>query len=131
MLFRSSSGSSGTSGTSGSSGVSGDKYLTTSTTSFTLGNSGTITVGTGLAYSPAQSIIIVYDTNNFQECEVVTYNSNTGALQFTSPSRTVGSGTYTSWSVNLDGASGANGSSGSSGTSGTSGSSGTSGTSGS
>ena len=36
----------------------------------------------GLAYSVAQSIIVVYDVSNFQECEVITYNSSTGALQF-------------------------------------------------
>ena len=52
-----SSGADGTDGTSGSSGTSGtsDTYATTSTTSFALGNSGTLTVGTGLAYTVGQS----------------------------------------------------------------------------
>ena len=122
---------SGTSGTSGSSGANGDLYRTTSTTSFTLGVSGTLTVGTGLAYSVAQSIIIVFDTSNFQECEVTTYNSATGALAFQTPTRTVGSGTYSTWNINLDGASGGDGSSGTSGEAGTSGTSGEAGTSGS
>ena len=121
---------SGTSGTSGSSGANGDLYRTTSTTSFTLGVSGTLTVGTGLAYSVAQSIIIVFDTSNFQECEVTTYNSATGALAFQTPTRTVGSGTYSTWNINLDGASGGDGSSGTSGEAGTSGTSGEVGTSG-
>ena len=123
-------GSSGSSGTSGAGGDAGDLYRTTSTTTFTLGVSGTLTVSTGLAYSVAQSIIIVHDISNFQECEVTTYNSATGALAFQTPTRTVGSGEYSTWTVNLDGASGGNGSSGSSGTSGEAGSSGSSGTSG-
>jgi hypothetical protein len=124
------SGTSGTTGTSGSSGFTGDKYSTTSTSSFTLGNAGTITVGIGLSYTPAQSIIIVNNTSRFQECEVISYNGLNGLLQFAAPTRTVGSGTYNSWTINLDGASGGDGSSGTSGTSGTSSTSGTSGTTG-
>jgi hypothetical protein len=95
-----------------------------------LGNAGTLTVGTQLAYTVAQSIIVVYDANNFQECEVTAYNPATGSLSFAAPTRTVGSGTYSAWSVNLDGASGGDGSSGTSGTSATAGTSGTTGTSG-
>ncbi len=123
------SGSTGTSGSSGTGGLSGDRYATTSTTSFTLGNAGTITVGTGLAYTVAQSIIIVNSITNFQECEVISYNPSTGALQFGAPTRTVGSGTFTAWTVNLDGASGGNGTAGTSGSSGIAGTRGTSGTS--
>ena len=125
------SGTSATSGTSGTSGVQGDRYATTSTTTFTLGNAGTLTVGTQLAYTVAQSIIVVYDANNYQECEVTAYNPGTGVLAFAAPTRTAGGGTYSTWSVNLDGASGGDGSSGTSGTSGSAGTSGTTGTSGS
>jgi len=96
-----------------------------------LGNAGTLTVATQLAYTVAQSIIVVYDANNFQECEVTAYNPATGSLSFAAPTRTVGSGTYSAWSVNLDGASGGDGSSGTSGTSATAGTSGSTGTSGS
>jgi hypothetical protein len=96
-----------------------------------LGNAGTITVGTQLAYTVAQSIIVVYDANNFQECEVTAYNPSTGSLSFGAPFRTVGGGTYSSWTINLDGASGGDGSSGTSGSSGSAGTSGTTGTSGS
>jgi hypothetical protein len=95
-----------------------------------LGNAGTLTVGTQLAYTIAQSIIVVFDANNFQECEVTAYNPATGSLSFAAPTRTVGSGTYSAWSVNLDGASGGDGSSGTSGTSATAGTSGTTGSSG-
>jgi hypothetical protein len=96
-----------------------------------LGNAGTITVATQLAYTVAQSIIVVYDANNFQECEVTAYNPSTGSLSFGAPFRTVGGGTYSSWAINLDGASGGDGSSGTSGSSGSAGTSGTTGTSGS
>jgi hypothetical protein len=119
------------SGTSGTSGYSGDKYLTASTSEFTLGSGGTITVGTGLAYIVAQDILISYNISNHQVSMVSSYNPVTGVLVFTSPSEVTGSGTYSSWLVNLSGAAGGNGTSGTSGANGTSGVNGTSGTSGS
>jgi hypothetical protein len=122
------SGVSGTSGTSGLTGASGDRYQTTSSTSFTLGTGGTITVGTGLAYTTAQDILIAYDVNNHQVSMITSYNPTTGVLVFGNPSTVEGSGTYSSWGVNLNGAAGGNGSNGTSGTSGLTGSSGTSGT---
>jgi hypothetical protein len=122
------SGVSGTSGTSGLTGASGDRYQTTSSTSFTLGTGGTITVGTGLAYTTAQDILIAYDVNNHQVSMITSYNPTTGVLVFGAPSIVEGSGTYSSWGVNLNGAAGGNGTNGTSGTSGLSGSSGTSGT---
>lgn len=126
------SGTSGTTGTSGSSGLSGDRFKTTSTTTYTLqapGNPGTLTVDPGLAYTVAQSIIIAFDANNHNEAEVTSYNSVTGVINFVTFTLT-GSGTYSNWFVNIDGASGGDGSSGSSGTSGTSATAGTSGTTG-
>ena len=125
-----SSGSSGTSGTSGLTGAAGDRYQTTSSTSFTLGTGGTITVGTGLAYTVAQDILIAYDIDNHQVSMVISYNPATGVLVFDAPSAVIGSGTYNSWGVNLNGAAGGNGTNGTSGTSGLTGSSGTSGSSG-
>ena len=127
-----SSGTSGTTGTSGSSGLSGDRFKTTSTTTYTLqapGNPGTLTVDPGLSYTVAQSIIIAYDATNHNEAEVTSYNSITGVINFVTLTLT-GSGTYSTWFVNIDGASGGDGSSGSSGTSGTSATAGTSGTTG-
>ena len=123
----------GTSGTSGTSGYDGDRYRTTSTTEFTLGVSTTIVVEPGLAYTPAQDIIITYNVGNHQTCTVVSYDINTGVMVIGPPVTVTGSGTYSLWTVNLDGAAGGDGSSGTSGTSGvngTSGSSGSSGTSG-
>lgn len=124
-------GTAGTSGTSGTSGYTGDRYRTTSTTTFTLGVTNTIVVEPGLAYTPAQDIIITYDVANHQTCSVVSYDINTGVLVIGPPINVTGSGTYSSWTVNLDGAAGGDGSSGTSGTSGTSGSSGVSGGTGS
>lgn len=121
---------SGTSGTSGTSGYNGDRYRTFSTTEFTLGVSTTIVVEPGLAYSPAQDIIITHDVSNHQTCTVVSYDVNTGVMVIGPPVNVTGSGTYSSWIINLDGAAGGDGSSGTSGTSGISGTTGTSGTSG-
>ena len=108
-------GSSGSSGTSGVAGADGDRYQTTSSSTFTLNASGTLTVGTGLAYSTAQQILIVLDASNYQVSEVTSYNSGTGVIVFAFPTEVVGSGTASSWDVNLAGASGGDGSSGSSG----------------
>ena len=61
-------GPAGTSGTSGTSGYDGDRFRTTSTTEFTLGVSTNIVVEPGLAYTPAQDIIITYNVGNHQTC---------------------------------------------------------------
>jgi len=123
-------GPAGTSGSSGSSGYAGDTYRTSSTSEFTIGTGGTITVGTGLSYTVAQDIIIAYDINNHQISMIISYDSVTGVLVFDTPSEVTGLGTFSSWIVNLSGAAGGNGSSGTSGANGTSGSSGSSGSSG-
>ena len=117
-------GVTGSAGTSGSSGAAGDQYRTTSTTEFTLGTGGTITIGTGLAYTVAQDISIAYDVTHHQVSEVVSYNPGTGVLVFGAPSETIGSGTFSSWNVNLNGAAGGDGSSGTSGLNGSSGTNG-------
>lgn len=122
----------GLSGYSGISGYSGkaDRYLTTSTTSLTIATgTQTLTVDTGLAYSPSQSITIANNSTNYMTGEVTTYATGNGQL-VANVTTTVGSGTYTSWTINLAGATGAQGASGTSGTSGFSGFSGRSGTSG-
>lgn len=124
------SGSSGSSGLTGTSGLSGDRYRTESISEFTLGNAGGIIVGTGLSYTTAQDIIISYDSANHQVSMVVSYDSGSGALVFSAPSETTGSGTYSDWTVNLNGGAGGNGTAGTSGSAGTSGQSGTSGVAG-
>ena len=116
-----SSGTSGINGTSGSSGTSGEsqQYTTTSTTSISIGafgNNRTITVGTGLDYTVGQPMVCAYDVSNYMEGIVVSYNDITGSMTF-QITLAVGSGTYASWTINLQAATGPAGSNGTSGTS--------------
>jgi hypothetical protein len=83
--------------------VVGDRYLTTSTTSLTINNANkTLTIGTGLSYTPTQNITISYDAAHHMHGEVLTYNSGTGVLTVDINHHT-GSGTYASWVVNVGG----------------------------
>jgi len=63
-------------------------------------------------------MVCAFDANNYMEGTVVSYNDITGSLTF-QISLAVGSGTYASWTVNLQAATGATGPAGTSGTSGT------------
>ena len=83
-------GSSGTNGTSGTSGISGadgtdgDKYRYQATYNLNLLSfPTTLTIGLGLAYSPAQSIIIAFNGTDYVEATVTTYNSGTGEIVYT------------------------------------------------
>ena len=83
--------------------VPGDRYLTTSTTSLTINNvTKTLTVGTGLSYTPTQNVTIAYDASNHMHGEVLTYNSGTGVMTVDVNHHT-GSGTYAAWTVNVGG----------------------------
>ena len=83
--------------------IPGDRYLTTSTTSNTIGNGAkTFTVGTGLSYSSQQDVVISFDAANHMHAVVTSYNSGTGVLVVDVRSHT-GSGTYSSWTVNVGG----------------------------
>jgi hypothetical protein len=83
--------------------VPGDRYLTTSTTSLTINNSNkTLTVGTGLSYTPTQNVTISYDASNHMHGEVLTYNSGTGVMTVDVNHHT-GSGTFAAWVVNVGG----------------------------
>lgn len=93
------------------SNVAGDKYHTTSNSTLTLAANGTVSLTTndlGLDYSIAQTVIIAYDDNNHCHGEVVSYNGSTGLLVVNLKNKT-GSGTYSSWQINLDGAVGVQG----------------------
>lgn len=78
-----------------------DRYKTSSTTSNTISNgSKTFTVDADLAYIPLQEVLIVFNTSNHMHARVTSYSGTTlvvDVLQHT------GSGTYTSWVINLDG----------------------------
>jgi hypothetical protein len=83
--------------------IPGDRYLTTSTTSLTISNANkTLTVGTGLSYTPQQDVVIAYDAANHMHAQVLTYNSGTGVMTVDVRSHT-GSGTYAAWTVNVGG----------------------------
>ena len=92
----------------------------------------TFTVQPGLAYSSLQDVVVTYDADpigTHMNGYIVSYNTVSGVLVI-DVQQHQGSGTYTAWTINLDGAVGASGSSGSSGSSGQNGSSGSSGTNG-
>jgi hypothetical protein len=90
-----------------SGGGSGDRYLTTSTTSLAINNTNkTLTVGTGLSYTPTQSVTISFDVSNHMHGEVLTYDSGTGVMTVDVNGHT-GSGTYAVWTVNVGGVVGA------------------------
>ena len=121
----------GATGATGPAGAAGDRYQTTSTSTLTIATSGTLnlTVGTGLSYSTNQTILVSYDVSNHMHAEITTYNSGTGAIvaEITDAD---GSGTYSSWIVNLSGAVGAVGPAGTTGATGATGSAGPTGATG-
>jgi hypothetical protein len=89
----------------GPAGSDGDHYHTTSTSTLTIAANGTIsltTVDLGLDYSVGQTVIIAHDINNHMHGDVVTYDPVTGVLTVLLKQKN-GSGTYSSWSVNLSG----------------------------
>ena len=99
-------------GATGAQGVAGDKYQTVSSSSLTIGTgSKSLTVGTGLAWTTNQGVVISLSTSNYMVGTVTSYNSSTGAM-VANVDTIVGSGSGSSWTVNLDGASGPQGQTG-------------------
>jgi hypothetical protein len=86
----------------------------------------TFTVGLGLSYQPNNYVQISHDADNYIIGTVVSYNSGTGEL-IVAPIKSVGSGTFNSWTVSLTGEMGSSGTNGTAGTAGTTGTTGTSG----
>lgn len=80
----------------------GDRYLTTSNTSLALANNKTysLTAGTGLSYIVSQPITLAADTTHYMDANVVSYNTNTGAMVIDNTSRT-GTGTFSLWTINV------------------------------
>jgi hypothetical protein len=78
-----------------------DRYKTTSLTSNTIGNgSKTFTVDANLSYIPLQEVLVVYDASNHMHGTVTSYSGTTLIVDI---KHNTGSGTYTLWSINLDG----------------------------
>jgi hypothetical protein len=78
-----------------------DRYKTTSATSNTIGNgSKTFTVAANLSYIPLQEVLVVFDSSNHMHGAVTSYSGTTLIVDI---KHHTGSGTYTSWVINLDG----------------------------
>lgn len=113
-------GATGATGSTGATGATGPGYAATSTSSVAIASSGskTFTTQSGLAYS-AGARVRVADTaapsTNYMEGVVTSYSGTT--LTFTAD-RSAGSGTLSSWTINLVGDVGATGSTGSTGATG-------------
>jgi hypothetical protein len=76
-------------------------YVTTSSNTLTIQvQVVSLTVGLGLSYSVGQDVIISYDSINFMTGEVQSYDTLTGDM-VVDVTGTNGSGTYSSWDVNL------------------------------
>lgn len=117
------------------SGVSlaGASYGSTSSTSLAIANSGSksATIGTGLGYSVGARVRFTDQANsaNYMEGLVTAYNSSTGAIVFTADN-SGGSGTISSWYVNVAGDKGATGPTGATGATGAAGATGATGATG-
>ena len=80
-----------------------DRYKTSSVTSNSVTNgSKSFAVDINLSYIPLQEILVVHNPANHMHGEVTSYDAATGALVVDIKNHT-GSGTYTSWVLNLDG----------------------------
>jgi hypothetical protein len=114
-------------GATGATGPQGDRYQTVSTSNLTiaLGNIS-LEVEANLAYTVGQDITVTYDFNNYMAGPIISYDNSNGALEFESISLE-GSGTYSSWTVNLEGAAGGIGATGSTGPEGSTGATGSTG----
>lgn len=124
-------GPTGAQGATGPTGADGDRYVTSSSTELEIGTgTKTLTIGTGLAYSAAQSVIIANNASRSMEGKVTSYDANAQSDNLVVNVTTVtGSGTYTSWDVNLAGAPGPAGSDGADGATGPTGAQGPAGNS--
>ena len=78
-----------------------DRYKTTSSSSILIGNgSKTFTVDANLSYIPLQEVLIVYNPSNHMHGTVTSYSGTTLVVDVKT---NTGSGTFTSWVINLDG----------------------------
>jgi hypothetical protein len=103
------SGSQGPQGPQGPSGSAGDRYATTSTTTLTIATGSQIfTADAELAWTVGQNAVIAHDVGNEMSGEVITYNTATGDFEI-DVTTIEGSGTYSTWQINLGGAVGAQG----------------------
>jgi hypothetical protein len=123
------SGATGPTGPTGATGI-GDRYATSSSTSLLIGiGSKTLTVEANLAYTLGQDVIIANTAARYMTGAVTSYSSSNGQL-IVNVTSTLGSGTYTTWTVNLNGAAGTPGATGPTGATGFTGATGPTGATG-
>lgn len=79
-----------------------DRYKTTSSTSNTMVSTGslTFTVDANLSYTALQEVVIVHNSSNHMHGAVTAYSGTTLTVDV---KHRTGSGTYSSWTINLDG----------------------------
>jgi hypothetical protein len=79
----------------------GDKYKTTSSTAWTISKTTwAFTVEPGLSYTPTQDVTVSYDVANHAHGTVVSYSGTNLVIEF---HNTTGSGTFSSWLINVGG----------------------------
>ena len=79
----------------------GDKYRTTSDTTATIANgTQTFTVAAGLSYTATQDVTIVANVSNHMHGTVTSYSGTTLVVDV---SQHTGSGTFSSWTINVGG----------------------------
>lgn len=99
----------GEKGDQGNSGLDGDRYHTTSNTSNTVTNGvkSFVVADLEVDYTTGQTVLAASGVNHMHG-EVISYNAITGELDIDVTSHT-GTGTHTSWELNLSGAVGIQG----------------------
>lgn len=116
-------GPQGSTGNTGSTGLAGDRYSTSSNTSInlgglTVGSQVFLTVEADLAYSKVQNILAAAGLTQYFEAQVIQYAGTGLTLSVTG---LTGTGTLSSWEVNLAGAVGQAGEQGPQGNTGSTG----------
>lgn len=86
----------------GNDGAAGTNFMKQFSQSLTIGTGtfNSVNIGTGLNYSPAQSIVIAYNQSNYMYGRIISYSSETGIASFIID-LVGGSGTYTLWTINI------------------------------
>lgn len=96
-----SDGSNGSNGSTGATGSTGPGYKTTSVTFNAIGTGNkSFAVSTGLAYSAGARVRVSKDSTNYMEGTVTSY---TGPNLVLNIDKVTGSGTSTTWNINLAG----------------------------
>ena len=97
-------------GPQGPQGSAGDTYSTTSNTTNVLGNGVKTWVvnDLGVDYTVGQPVIAAYDVDHHAHGDVISYSQITGELVLNVTKHT-GNGTWSSWSINLEGVAGVQG----------------------